>query len=715
MVMMVMLGSKVLRDTIISGITSEKIRAGIVKEGHKVTLNQVMEIARLEVSTQHHLDRMQDTVKVNYVQYGKSTKKKGKKSAQFGASGGSHRGERGHRTSSKPSGKGKKLPFPQDTCYRCGKNRHQKTQDCKALDAVCRGCGKKGHFEKVCLKAKHSTHSLKVPQASTSSAGAGASEPLYFDDDGQPMFAHMLSVPHANKHLIKLPIALDYTTLRSQIRNSTTPPQTLLLKADTQVCLKAKHSTHSLKVPQASTSSAGAGAGEPLYFDDDDGQPMFAHMLSVPHANKHLIKFPIVLDYTTLRSQIRNSTTPPQTVLLKADRGADVNLMKRQMFNQLFDKAKDLLQPTPIRMENYRNSAVKVLGMFYVFLRWKGNVYKQLFYVTDCDRSPNLLSRDASYTLGVLKPCCTVESGGNSTKCEHSFLHQKMNGPEKKLSDNSTKCSITREQLQGNPLTKQDILETYADIFTGIGKFPGLPYKFQLKPNVKPTRHAPRKVPVYLQDAFHEEIRNLEALGILEETKDVTEWVNSFVIMEKKLPIDSSSPEHSINKKLQICLDPRDLNEALEREPYYTHSIEEIMGKFHGMTRFTIADFNKGYWMVELYPESRKYTTMALDIGRFQWTRLPMGSIVAQNVFQRKLDAIFLSVPGVTGIADDMIIYGRNDQEHDQHLVNFLDVCRKNTLTLNPDKMQFRLPQVSFFRHQWSGRGLSPDPKKLHQ
>ena len=90
------------------------------------------------------------------------------------------------------------------------------------------------------------------------------------------------------------------------------------------------------------------------------------------------------------------------------------------------------------------------------------------------------------------------------------------------------------------------------------------------------------------------------------------------------------------------------MNEVLEREPYYTQSIEEIMARFHGMTRFTIADFNKGYWMVELDPESRKYTTMALDIGRFQWTRLPMGSIVAQDVFQRKLDAIFLEVPGVT-------------------------------------------------------------------
>ena len=50
-------------------------------------------------------------------------------------------------------------------------------------------------------------------------------------------------------------------------------------------------------------------------------------------------------------------------------------------------------------MENYGNSTVKVLGMFHAFLRWKDRVYKQLFYVTDCDRSPNLLSRDACYTL----------------------------------------------------------------------------------------------------------------------------------------------------------------------------------------------------------------------------------------------------------------------------------------------------------------------------
>ena len=75
----------------------------------------------------------------------------------------------------------------------------------------------------------------------------------------------------------------------------------------------------------------------------------------------------------------------------------------------------------------------------------------------------------------------------------------------------------------------------------------------------------------------HSKIRNLEKLGILEETKDVTEWVNSFVIMEKKTPDVSNS--QSGQEIMQICLDPRDLNEALEREPYYTQSIEEIMAR----------------------------------------------------------------------------------------------------------------------------------------
>ena len=75
-------------------------------------------------------------------------------------------------------------------------------------------------------------------------------------------------------------------------------------------------------------------------------------------------------------------------------------------------------------------------------------------------------------------------------------------------------------------------------------------------------------------------------------------------------------------------MDPRDLNEALEREPYHTCSVDEITAKLQGMTVFTIVDFKKGYCMVVLHPESRKLTSIMLPFGRFQWTRLPMGTVV---------------------------------------------------------------------------------------
>ena len=101
------------------------------------------------------------------------------------------------------------------------------------MDATCRGCGKKGHYEKVCLQGKHSAHSLETPQMT--SAGAGASEPLYYNDEGQPVYTYMVSVPHANKHLIRFPIAIEPTTLRRKgtHADSSLSTPSVLLKADT--------------------------------------------------------------------------------------------------------------------------------------------------------------------------------------------------------------------------------------------------------------------------------------------------------------------------------------------------------------------------------------------------------------------------------------------------------------------------------------------------
>ena len=147
-----------------------------------------------------------------------------------------------------------------------------------------------------------------------------------------------------------------------------------------------------------------------------------------------------------------------------------------------------------------------------------------------------------------------------------------------------------RTSVSRLPLTKQDILSQYSSCFEGIGCFPGDPYKFHLKPDYKLARQAPRKFPVHLETAFKEEIESLVKQGILEEVKEHTDWVNSYVIVEKDTGNHHSS-NHTVKKKLRICLDPRDLNEALDRETYHTRSVGEITAKLQGTTVFTIANF----------------------------------------------------------------------------------------------------------------------------
>ena len=123
-----------------------------------------------------------------------------------------------------------------------------------------------------------------------------------------------------------------------------------------------------------------------------------------------------------------------------------------------------------------------------------------------------------------------------------------------------------RTSVDRLPVMKQDILSHYSSCFEGIGCFPGELYKFHLKPEHKPARHAPRKVPIHLEDAFKEEIKSLMELGILEEVREHTDRVNSYVIVEKDSG-NHHAPNHTIKRKLRICLDPRDLNKALERNP----------------------------------------------------------------------------------------------------------------------------------------------------
>ena len=64
-----------------------------------------------------------------------------------------------------------------------------------------------------------------------------------------------------------------------------------------------------------------------------------------------------------------------------------------------------------------------------------------------------------------------------------------------------------------------------------------------------------------------------------------------------------------------------------------------------------------------------------------------MGTVVAQDIFQSKLDSTFIGMEGVTGIADDMVIAGTDEMEHDRNFLAFMEKCMSNNLTFNSENI----------------------------
>ena len=106
-------------------------------------------------------------------------------------------------------------------------------------------------------------------------------------------------------------------------------------------------------------------------------------------------------------------------------------------------------------------------------------------------------------TEGVF--CHSVPSAEDRSQMNCASISNTAESPET-TSDSVSDLIKQSLSIVDLPLTQEKVESTYADVFQGLGKFPGDPYKLRLKPDAVPAKHRPRKVPVHLQDAFHEEV-----------------------------------------------------------------------------------------------------------------------------------------------------------------------------------------------------------------
>ena len=64
-------------------------------------------------------------------------------------------------------------------------------------------------------------------------------------------------------------------------------------------------------------------------------------------------------------------------------------------------------------------------------------------------------------------------------------------------------------------------------------------------------------------------------------------------------------------------------------------------------------------------------------------------------------------------MADDTLIYGDSEEQHDSNFRNLLTRCSENGLKLNKEKSMFHTSQLNILGHVVTDKGLRPDLKKV--
>jgi hypothetical protein len=133
----------------------------------------------------------------------------------------------------------------------------------------------------------------------------------------------------------------------------------------------------------------------------------------------------------------------------------------------------------------------------------------------------------------------------------------------------------------------------------------------------------------------------------------------------------------------------------------------------NGATVFSKLDLKAGYHQIPLDEKSRYITTFATHKGLFRYTRLNFGTNSASEIFQNIISEQLREIPGSMNISDDIIVYGKNQADHDASLTKVFQKLSDSNLTLNKSKCEFNKSSISFFGLVFSKDGVSPDPDKI--
>ena len=371
----------------------------------------------------------------------------------------------------------------------------------------------------------------------------------------------------------------------------------------------------------------------------------------------------------------------------KVDTVADGNLLPLGEFFKHFPNVNmtQLAKTIDIGTKLYahNNTEIKQLGVCELLVEYREHCKICQFYVVDFPTV--IFGIHDSESLGLITvhfDCIGAETSQTSTKPD-MYVNTIQSDADSDDFSIRIKCE-------------------YKDLFTGIGNMNTV-IDNKLKEGDIPYVAAIQHVAHALQEPLRLELEKLVDEGILRKLKidEKSEWLNSFIDVRKP------------NGSIRLCLDPTHLNRYIVQLHHNSETLDDILPKLAGAKKFSIVDSTKSFFNLSLTKRASLLMTFGTMYGRYCYLRVPMGALLSSDVYQYKVYEIFEDISQCVGIADNIVIFGYDDHDHDKTLYTVLDRAHKVGMKFNPDKCTFKRDNISFYRVTLSVDGIKPDPIEI--
>jgi hypothetical protein len=260
-------------------------------------------------------------------------------------------------------------------------------------------------------------------------------------------------------------------------------------------------------------------------------------------------------------------------------------------------------------------------------------------------------------------------------------------------------------QLDASQGSEVPVVNEFTDVFPE--ELPGMPpdrdieFVINLKPGTTPIYNTPYRMATPELAELKKHIKELLEKGFIRPSS--SPWGAPVIFVPKK---DGTQ---------RLCVDYHALNEVTIKNKYPLPRIDDLFDQLYGACVFSKIDLRSAYHQLKIRECDIPKTTFILRYDLYEYMLMSFGLTNASAYFIYLMNKVFMEYLDkfVVVFIDDILVYSRSEEEHEEHLRLALQKLREDMLYAKLSKCEFWMQQVTFLGHIISKGGIFMDPSKV--